>query len=822
MGAKQAAEESVAMNEASGTEPRSGSGTREGDDSFAALIEQSLQGLVVVQGFHIVFANTAFAEIAGYAAEELRSLSPEEVRAMIHPEDQALVWGHFRDRLERRAVPPRYQYRGIRKDGDVRWLEMLATRIEYQGKPAIQGAVVDITDRKRAEEALRIQRDLGIALSTTSDLTDALNQMLEAVLKMKGIDSGGAYLFDALTGGLNLAVHAGLSAEFIESVSHYDADAPNTQLALVGKPVYQHSSDFPPGMREPLLREGLRAMAVVPVVHEERVIAALNLASHTHDDVPITTRQVLETIAAQIGGAIVRVQSEQALQESEERYRILSELTSDYASAIRVESDGTLAVEWVTEAFTRVTGYTLDELNFPDDLVKLVHPDDLPGFHSRMKAELAGQAHGGEYRIVTKGGDVRWLRSCSRPVWDQNQSRVVRVFYAAQDITERKHLEMRVRQQEQLAAVGQLAGGVAHSFNNSLTAIMLNAQILLGKPHLPPDLAPSVKSILAESGDAAQLVRQILDFSRRSPIEMRPLDIKPLIMETAHVLEQTVPESIRLGVEMGQGEYLVNGDAARIQQVLMNLVLNARDAMPEGGELRIELEHVEVKPNDEPPVAGLGAGHWVCLTVSDTGTGIPSKVLPHIFEPFFTTKERGEGTGLGLAQVYGIVKQHGGEIGVETQYGQGTTFRTCLPACQTGWEGVEQEKTTALIPKGQGETILLIEDNEKILKASRESLESLGYRTLTAVNGREALEVFGAEGKVDLVVADLIMPEMGGKELMQELRKVTPDLKAIAITGYLAQNDLRGLEKHGFLDIVHKPFNLETLAKVVRRALDTD
>ena len=398
------------------------------------------------------------------------------------------------------------------------------------------------------------------------------------------------------------------------------------------------------------------------------------------------------------------------------------------------------------------------------------------------------------------------------------------------DVTEEREVQQRVQQQERLAAVGQLAGGIAHDFNNLLTTIMLYAQVPLGKSKrdLHPDLKRAFETILDESRQAAKLVQQILDFSRRSPIRTQPVNLKPFVKEAIRILERTIPESIRLRFGAGPEEYVVNADPTRVQQVLMNLVLNARDAMPEGGDLRIDLSRVTVEPGDEPPVAEMIPGEWICLAVSDTGTGIPPDVLAHIFEPFFTTKPAGRGTGLGLAQVYGIVAQHEGHINVETEVGKGTIFRVYLPAYQSEAEESPLEEAVLVASREAGETILLVEDQQRIREIGQRVLESLGYRVLTAANGREALEIHQAmEGarpeqsrRIDLVITDVVMPEMGGKQLMRELRKANPDLKALAITGYLMQEDLEALKEVGFLDVIHKPLDTETLAKAVRRALD--
>ena len=643
-----------------------------------------------------------------------------------------------------------------------------------------------------------------------------------------------------------------------------------------------------------------------------------------------------------------RVRAEETLRESEDRYRLISELTSDITYAVRVEPDGTVVREWIAGALSHITGFTLDELAARGGWKSLMHPDDMPIALRHLQCHLSGQPDTSEYRIVTKSGETRWLRDYGHPVWDDAQDRVVRIIGAAQDITERKRaereseerrlylesvlacapdaivaldgqhnilewnrgaerlfgytskevvgrnlddlitgsdantfkgatgltrqvlaggsvpaietvryrkdgspvdvmvsgssilvgdevagvvavytditarkrVEQQLRQQERLAAVGELAAGIAHDFNNLLTTIMLYAQMGLGKHDLHPELRQALETILGESQQAAKLVQQILDFSRRSPIEIRSVDLKPFIEETVRVLQRTIPESIRLHPELGAGGHMVRADPTRIQQALMNLAVNGRDAMLEGGELRIDLSRVEVAPGEEAPVAGMPPGEWVCLAVSDTGMGMAKEVRARLFEPFFTTKPRGRGTGLGLAQVYGIVKQHEGHINVETEVGEGTTFRIYLPACgMEAMEDVRAEKASAP-PQGKGETILLVEDEEKLREVGQGILESLGYRVLTAANGREALAAHRSAQRVDLLLTDLVMPEMGGKRLFRELRKITPALKALVITGYIAQEDLEGLREEGFLDVVHKPFDVDTLATVVRRALD--
>jgi len=388
------------------------------------------------------------------------------------------------------------------------------------------------------------------------------------------------------------------------------------------------------------------------------------------------------------------------------------------------------------------------------------------------------------------------------------------------DVTQERAVRERLQRQERLAAVGQLAAGIAHDFRNLLTTIILYTNMALGRPDLPPEVTQDIETVIDEAQKAADLVQQILDFSSRAMIERRPLDLASLTDGVLDVLRRTIPENVRLSLQ-GTGTYVVKADPKRIEQVLMNLATNARDAMPRGGELRFELSRVKGAVADTLSLGGAGIGEreWVCLAVSDTGTGMTDEVQAHLFEPFFTTKGVGRGTGLGLAQVYGIVRQHEGHIGVETELGRGTTFRVYLPPY-----GGEVEETeageSADPPQGRGETILLVEDNEALRAVGRSILESLDYRVLTAENGRQALAVYGAEDGADLVVTDVVMPEMGGVELMRALTRSDPDLKAVGITGYAVKDIAEELKAAGFMDVIHKPFGVDELARVVRRVLD--
>jgi two-component system cell cycle sensor histidine kinase/response regulator CckA len=412
------------------------------------------------------------------------------------------------------------------------------------------------------------------------------------------------------------------------------------------------------------------------------------------------------------------------------------------------------------------------------------------------------------------------------------------------DVTQQRETEHRVQQQERLAAVGQLAAGIAHDFNNIMATIVLYAQMTARMEGLPARVRKWMATIDRQATHATRLIQQILDFSRRAMLERRPLDLTPFLKEQVQLLKRTLPESIEITLAYGPDEHTVNADPTRIQQAITNLALNARDAMPEGGKLRIGLERIRIKRGEAAPLlemetAGTAAEEWVRITVSDTGVGIPPDVRPRIFEPFFTTKAP-LGSGLGLAQVHGIISQHEGYIDVETRWGadrgqpSGTTFTIYLPALtvrplesltaasSTG-EASLLERLSA-VALGRGETILMVEDDADARKALADTLRILNYRVLEAANGRDALDILEQYGdEIALVLSDVVMPGMGGIALLHALKERKAKVRVVLLTGHPLENELQSLREQGvasgLVDWMFKPPGLEQLAQVVARAL---
>ncbi|RME50403.1 MAG: GAF domain-containing protein, partial [Caldilineae bacterium] len=418
----------------------------------------------------------------------------------------------------------------------------------------------------------------------------------------------------------------------------------------------------------------------------------------------------------------------------------------------------------------------------------------------------------------------RTFEIAARPIAGDAEAKEVEGWVLViQDVTDKRAVQKQIRQQERLAAVGQLAAGIAHDFNNILTSIIGYASLLQVRPDMPSESQPKLQNIIQQGQRAAALVRQILDFARQSVPRKQTLNMAAFLRESLALLERTIPESIHitLEVEAGAENSLLTADPAQLQQVLTNLAVNARDAMPGGGTLHFRLAPLTLRPADVPPLPEMPPGHWLALAITDSGEGISPEVLPRIFEPFFTTKDVGQGTGLGLSQVYGIVKQHDGYITVASQPGEGTTFTLYLPAAPEPAPRPARSPDSPAPHPGQGETLLLVEDEAGVREAARAMLEHLGYRVLTAADGQEALKVYHTHRReIAAVLTDMTMPQMGGLELSRHLRAQSRNLPVLLLTGYpLQATEAELKEKHGVWGWLQKPLNFDQLARTLTKML---
>ena len=525
---------------------------------------------------------------------------------------------------------------------------------------------------------------------------------------------------------------------------------------------------------------------------------------------------------AEIGAVIVeitqRIQAEKALRESDQKFRQLAENINE---VFWITDPSKKEMLYISPAYERIWGRSCRSLYLsPESWLDAIYPDDFQRVVTAMATRQAMGTYDETYRIVRPDRSVRWIRDCAFPVRN-DAGEVERIVGVATDITEERILEERLRQGQKMEAIGQLAGGVAHDFNNILAIIQMQAGLLQGSVELPPDLRDHASEIGRAAQRAANLTRQLLLFSRRQTLQPRDLDLNEIVTNIVKMLQRILGEDIQMQFKLSSHPLYVHADAGMLDQVLMNLTVNSRDAMPNGGSLIIETAAIHFDELDASQVTQARPGDFVCLSVSDTGCGIPKDSLPRIFEPFYTTKEVGKGTGLGLATVFGIVQQHRGWVNVYSELGHGSTFRVYFPRLMNVAAGEDPAQESPPVAGGT-ETILLVEDEMSLRSLVKMVLTRMGYTVLQASTGISALELWkNHEGAIDLLIADLVLPDgMSGRKLAERLLLEKPDLNVIYVSGYSAEIAGKDFPLDEGVNFLAKPFEAHRLAKIVRECLD--
>ncbi len=835
---------------------------RASEARYRSLIEQSTDAIYLLSGEHFEMVNPRFEQLLGVTAAEV--CAPDfDFMSLVAPQSRDAVLERGRRIAAGQVVSPRYEFTALTRDGQELEVEVAVSYITYHDTVATQGILRDISARKQAERAQqlqlqRVQRQQAtvVALSLhpafiNGDLPAAMSFLTETVAGTLDVARASVWLLE--NGGTALRCHD-------LYLRHEGAHRSGEVLAAADYPAYfaalaqgrtidaaNASSDprtcefaesyFKPAKSTSVLDAAFRSSG--------RLFGVISL-EHSGERRPWHADEITfaGAVADQLAQAFAnarRKQAEKQLQESEARFRALAE---NIPGAVYLQSHDRTPI-YLNHTIETLTGYPREDfLDGRLRLADLLDAADGPRIANAVTDALARHTSFHLIYHLQRSDDTwRWVEEWGAGIYDGAQLIFVEGFLA--DITERRSLEMQLRRQEQLAAIGQLAAGIAHDFRNLLTTIILYAHLGQRQPNLPASLTRYLTTIAGEANKATDLVERILDFSRRTELDRQPLDLVAFVGEVITVLQHTLPESIHIAFEVEPGPHMVEGDAGRLQQAITNLALNARDAMPQGGDLRIGLTRIAAGPGIAPPLPAmaddLAPPAWIRLSVTDTGVGMPPEVQAQLFQPFFTTKEEGKGTGLGLAQVYGIIQLHAGYIDVSSVVNHGTTFHIYLPAVAKAAEvSLEDERQ---IPIGQGETLLFVEDNAHLREAGRSMLVDLGYHVLAAANGREALSLLQNElaaapangaanapaperagqrpiaTNLALLVTDLVMPEMGGKVLLQRLRETVPQLKALVMTGHSTAESVESLRAAGFLEVVRKPFDVDTLALAIHRAL---
>ncbi len=502
------------------------------------------------------------------------------------------------------------------------------------------------------------------------------------------------------------------------------------------------------------------------------------------------------------------------LAEREELFRLISENAADMIALVDV---GGRRI-YNSPSYETMLGYTEQELA-QTSAFDQIHPDDhRKVMEAALETRRTGQGRCIEYRIRHKDGRWLTLESTSSAVRN-NAGDVEKLVIVNRNITERKYLEEQLSLSQKLEAVGRLSGGIAHDFNNLLGVIIGYAEALEQRlPQTDPMREP-VDEIQKAGKRAAALTQQLLAFSRKQVLEPKVLDPNVVLSEVEKMLRRLIGEDIELQISLGHNLGRVKADRSQLEQVMLNLAVNARDAMPQGGRLRIETKNVQLTEADQSRFRYVIPGPYVLIRVIDTGCGMDAELQSHIFEPFFTTKEKGKGTGLGLATVYGVIKQSEGYIWVESEVGKGTEFKIYLPRAEEVAEEIAQPVASDTSFRGAAK-ILLVEDEDSLRKLTRTTLQSLGYSVLEARDAANALAVAAeTEGNIDLLLTDVVMPGMSGRTLAEKMIAVRPDIKVLYMSGYPDG----AIVTHGVLNpgmfILRKPFTRDELVRRVEESL---
>lgn len=694
-------------------------------------------------------------------------------------------------------------------DAEQRVLGLLADHAAI----AIQNA--DLYERAATERRhLSLLYALGRRLANSLDFDDILSQAITLTCEVLGGLVGEAFLYVPESDALSLRA--------LYPQEHYVDIAQSFQLdigkGLAGWVAQTRVAENVPDVSkdthwQPVqgLDDGVSSGIIAPILEENRLLGVIlvlhkELAAFSKDHLDL-----LVAICQQVGLALINAERYQQVQslvdQLEAEQRRLESLVERLPVGILL-----LDVQRQVLVANLLGRQILEALNgeFPGGRLEQIGSCPLDEIMEQRADSLPVE-------IIGKGPPAVVVEADARMIGEEAQQWVITL----RDVTQERQNQERIQMQERLATVGQLAAGIAHDFNNIMAAIMVYTDLLMAEHGLPDSVLERLGIIQQQVQRAASLIRQILDFSRRSVIEQSPMDLLPFIKELNKLLVRVLPETIRVISSFQPGDYIVRADPTRLQQVFMNLALNARDAMPDGGELRFLMNRVRLREGDFPPHRDLHEGEWICIQVEDTGCGIPEEFHSRIFDPFFTTKPVGQGTGLGLAQVYGIVKQHGGHIDVKSKMGRGTQFIIYLEAVSPTQDlTVVEEDPLSL--DGQGARVLVVEDDISTRQALNELLKAFNFEAMMASNGIGALQLFEQyEDTIKMVISDVVMPQMGGIELSQTLLERWPQVKVLFVTGHPLDQENQDVLQTGQVSWLQKPFSARDFCRAIRQLLKT-
>ncbi len=683
----------------------------------------------------------------------------------------------------------------------------------------------EVKERRRAEASLaaeltkfRALYDLAVAMTGERSLDENLSLVVGQSRELLKTDAAYIALRDEATEDVYMHTFSGVQTDAFKNVRIPVGEGLGGKVAKTGKGmiVQDYFAEVGPCLHEVTREEGFISGIAVPIRVGQTSLGVLFVANRTRTSFSQSNLDTLSLLGNLAAVEITRARAESALREGEERYRSLVENIDIGVTLV----DATYTIVMTNTARAKMLNRPISELvgkKCFDEFQKL---DERCVYCPGIQAMETGQPHEVEIQGTRADETPYYMRIRSLPTCGRDGA-VTGFIELVEDVTNRKRLEEQLRHSAKMEAIGLLAGGVAHDFNNLLTAMIGYTDMLLEQipPHEP--YYTKVKHISYTAARAASLTQQLLAFSRKQVLDIKALDLNACIANIERLLRRLIGADIELVTVLDPALGTVKADASQIEQILMNLAVNARDAMHLGGTLTIESTNVALDEEYARTHAEIKPGEYVMFSVTDTGVGMDDRTCSRIFDPFFTTKEKGRGTGLGLSTVYGIIKQHQGNISVYSEPGRGTSFKIYLPRFDGTVERIRVRKADES-PRHGSETVLLVEDDEVVRTLTDELLVKLGYRVLGAADSEQALGLSAQhDGPIHLLLTDVVLPKMDGPTLYNRLSENRPDLRVLYVSGYAESAIFQEAVTDPAIQFLQKPFTVESLAKKVRDVLDS-
>ena len=796
---------------------------RESEERYRSVFDNVAIGIDVVDDKgRFLQVNGALAHILGYSEEELLNLT---ILDLTHPEDIENSESRYQKLVKGETDSYRFEKRYVRKNGNVIWADVSVSPVRGPDgvRVATVGVIADITERKEAEKRIRLnearlQSLHDIAQYKAESTQDLLDFALNEAIKLTGSRIGYIYHYDEECRLFELntwSKEVMKQCEVAEPQTLYELEKTGIwgEAVRQRRPIVVNDFQAPNPLKKgcPEGHVELRTFMTIPVFVGERVVAVIGMGNKDSDYDDSDVRQ-LSLLMDSVWRII------QAKRVEAQQRRLATAVEHAAEGVMITDIDGT--IEYVNDACVRMTGYEKEDLLGRNPRILRSGEQDEAFYREFWQTIASGSVWTGKIMNRKKDGTSYMAELTVSPVRDSS-GLVVNFVALTRDITQHLELSKQLFQAQKMEAVGTLAGGVAHDFNNVLQVALGFSELILEDEELPKHYRADLQKIYESAKRGADLVQRLLTFSRKTEIEPQPLNLNSRITDLQKMLDRTLPKMIAIQLLLDRRLSSINADKTQIDQVIMNLAVNARDAMPDGGKLIFETSDVVLDEEYARMHVDAKPGPHVLLAVTDTGSGIDKDALEHIFEPFYTTKGVGEGTGLGLAMVHGIVQQHGGHVRCYSEPGQGTTFKIYFPALVSAEE--KEEIIVRKMPRGGQETILLVDDDELIRDLGSRILSKSGYKVITASNGKEALDVYERRGsEIALVILDLIMPEMGGKQCLEGLLSLDPAVKVVIASGFSADGQTKDTLAAGAKGFINKPYDIRQMLEVVRAVLDEE